>query len=121
MNAAIPAIKIADYTHALGMRCPDREVNAGILADFTDVRAELVVKSPVLSFVEQMHVDFTHDYAIRIGIARDLFAPVPAFNLQGVWDITRAFLQCGLEKTLALNFFFPDNRDIVVEPCCTLA
>ncbi len=32
INAAIPAVEIADHTDALRIRCPNREVNAGRIA-----------------------------------------------------------------------------------------
>src|SRR5207253_7909879 len=88
VNPAVPAIEIADHTHALGVRRPDREVNTGVVTDLADMRTEFFVKTPVLAFSEKMNVHFAHDHAIRIRIAHDLFAAVPALDFQRVRYLT---------------------------------
>src|SRR3954454_16741312 len=69
----------------------------------------------MLPFGEKVNVDLAHDHAIGIWIARHLFAAVPTFDLQGVRNIARAFLERGLEETVALNFLRLDNGSIGIE------
>src|SRR6476469_7049447 len=115
VNPAIPAIEIPNHTDALRVRRPDGEVNAVVVTELAEMRTELVVKAPMLAFGEKMNVHFAHDHAIGIGIARDLFAAIPPFDFQSVRNITRAFLQRGLEKAFTLDFLCWDNRTILVE------
>src|SRR2546423_732559 len=115
VNPAIPAVEIPDHTDALRVRSPDRKVNTGIVADLAKMRTEFVVKTPMLAFGEKMNVHFAHDHAIGIRVARDLFAAVPAFDFQGVRNITRAFHERGLEKAFTLDFLRGNNGTILVE------
>src|SRR4029079_5330601 len=115
VNPAIPAIEIPNHTDALRVRRPDREVNADVLTDLANMRTEFVVKAPMLALGEKMDVYFAHNHAIGIGIARDLFAAIPPFDFQGVRNITRAFLERGLEKAFTLDFLRGNDRTIVVE------
>ena len=115
VNPPVPAVEIANHAHALCIGSPDREVNAQVFTDLPSMRAEFFVEPPVLSLPEEVQIDFAHDHAVGIRIARNLFATVPAFDLEGVRNVARTFLQCGLEKTVALNFFRRNERAIVVE------
>ena len=56
MDAAVPAVEVADDADARGVRRPDREVHAGGAAERHRVRAELVVDAGVLAFAEQIEV-----------------------------------------------------------------
>src|SRR5207248_7543964 len=115
VNPAIPTIEIPNYTDALGVRRPDREVNASVVTDLAKMRTEFVVKAPMLAFGKKMNVHFAHDHAIGIGVTGDLFTAIPPFDLQGVRNITRAFLESGLKKAFTLNFLRWNNGTIVVE------
>src|SRR4029453_3633511 len=115
VNAAIPAIEIADHTDALRVRRPDREVNTVVLTDLAEMRTKFFVKTPVLAFGEKMNVHFAQDHAIGIRIARVLFAAAPPFDFYCVGNIARAFLERRLEKTVALNLLRRNNGSIVVE------
>src|SRR5205807_10479311 len=115
VNPAVPAIEIPNHTDALRVRRPDREVNAGVVTDLAKMRAEFVVKAPMLAFGEKMNVHFAHDHAIGIRVTGDLFTAIPPSDFQGVRNITRAFLESGLKKAVALNFLRWNNGTIVVE------
>jgi len=52
IDAAIPAVEIADYANPVCIGRPNCEVNAPGIADRAQVRAELFVNLPVLSFAE---------------------------------------------------------------------
>ena len=53
---AVPAVEVADHADSLGVRRPDREVDAVGLADSHQVRAKLVVNARVLALREQVDV-----------------------------------------------------------------
>ena len=70
IDPAIPAVEIAHHADALRIWRPDCEINACRIADSAQMRAELFVNLPVLSFGEEMQIDLAHDRAVLIRIAR---------------------------------------------------
>ena len=90
MEAAVPAIEIADHTDAARIRRPDGEADAAHTVNLMDVRAELMMGTLVPPFIPQMLIKFAdsrqktvriakgNDGAVRIGrlepVAEDFFA-----------------------------------------------
>jgi hypothetical protein len=55
----VPTIKVSDYTHTIRVRRPDGKRDSFCAADFSDVRAELLVDLFVPPLTEEMQIDFT--------------------------------------------------------------
>ena len=68
VDAAVPAVEIADHAHALGVRRPDREVHAGGRCRRDAVRAELLERAMVRPFAEQVQIEIGEHPAVTIRI-----------------------------------------------------
>src|SRR5256714_5080508 len=99
IDAAIPAVEIADDADALCVRRPDGEIHAIGVADLAQMRAKLLVELKVISLGKKMQVHFAHDQAIAVGIADERCRSVPAGEMDAI--IAVAFLSGdgGLEKS----------------------
>jgi hypothetical protein len=74
------------------------------------MRAEFFVNFPMLSFSEQMQVDFTHDWSVAVGVARDSLRIVQARNAKFVIEIARCPRNSHLEEPVAMNLAHLDGR-----------
>jgi hypothetical protein len=103
IDPAIPTVEVPNHTDALRVRCPYCEINASSIADGAHMRAELVVNPPMLSFGEEMQIDFAHDWPVLIGIACQDGRSVPSSNSDLVWDIPRCVPDSRAKETVLLN------------------
>src|SRR5438270_7676912 len=87
IHPAIPAVEIAHDTDALRVRRPDREVNALGVADFAQVRAELVVEPQMISLGKQMQVHLAHDEPVAVGIADERRRFIPTREMNVIIDV----------------------------------
>src|SRR3954470_19958797 len=99
INPAIPAIEITDDTHALRVRCPDREVNTFVATNRPQMRAELLVETMIVSLREQMQIELAHDQAVAIRIADCRGGSVPAREMNPVIAGPPHSWKGGLKKT----------------------
>src|SRR5260370_21650754 len=109
IDLAIPAIEITHHTDTLRIGRPDREVNAGRIADSAQVCAKLFVNLPVLSFAEQMLINLAHDRAVLIRIARQRLRAVPRCEAQMVIKVAPGSRHSRAEETVAMNFLRSDR------------
>src|SRR5260370_36590659 len=103
IDLAIPAVEITHPTDTLRIGRPDREVNAGRIADRAQVCAKLFVNLPVLSLAEQMLINLAHDRAVLIRIARQRLRAVPRCEAQMVIEIARCARHSRAEETVPVN------------------
>ena len=59
MATPIPTVEVSDNTDAIRVRRPDSKRHSFCAADFSDVRAELLVDLLVSPLAEEMQIDFT--------------------------------------------------------------
>jgi len=109
IDPAIPTVEIADHADSFCVRRPYREINAGSIADGARMRAELFINLPVLSFSEEVQIDFAHDRPVLIGIAGQVMRSVPGSDSQMVWKIPCCVSDSRAEKTVLLNFLRCDR------------
>ena len=67
-DAAIPLIEVADDADPLGVGRPDGEVDARHGADGDPARAELVPRTVVRAFAQQVQVEIAEDLAELVGV-----------------------------------------------------
>src|SRR6266513_1390303 len=87
IDAAIPAVEIADDADALCVRRPDGEIHAIGVADIAQMRDKLLVELKVISLGKKMQVHFAHDQAIAVGIADEGRGFVPAREMNVVINV----------------------------------
>ena len=68
MDAAVPAVEVADHADAIGVGRPHREVHADGRADGDAVRAELLERAVMGALAEQVEIEVGQDAAVAIGI-----------------------------------------------------
>ena len=68
MDAAVPAVEVADDADPDRVRRPDGEMHAGDAADLQRMRAELLVDAGVVALAEQVHVEVGEDPPEAVGI-----------------------------------------------------
>src|ERR1700730_8374035 len=110
VHAAVPIIEITHHADALRVWRPNREINAGVIVDVAQVRAELVVNLPVLPFAEKMQIDFAHDRSIAVGIAHDTFRSVPIGKAKLGSKVAGRLRHRRAKKAIPMNLFRFDWR-----------
>ena len=75
VDAAVPAVEVADEAHAIGVRRPHGEVHAGRRPDGDAVRAELLERAMVRALAEQVQIEIGQHAAVAVRIV-DLDAMV---------------------------------------------
>jgi hypothetical protein len=73
------------------------------------MRAKLVVNVPMLSFGEEMQIDFAHDRPVLIGIACQVMRALPGGNSDMVWKIAGCVPDSRAKETVLLNFLRCDR------------
>ena len=68
MDAAVPAVEVANDTDALCAGSPDREVNAPNAFQRYDVSAEFLVSVVMAAFAHEVEIEFAQDHGKGIGI-----------------------------------------------------
>ena len=68
VDAAVPAVEVADQADAIGIGRPHREVDADGRADRDPVRAELVERAIVRPFAEQVQIEIGQHTAVAIRV-----------------------------------------------------
>ncbi len=77
------------------------------------MRAELLVKLPMLSFAEQMQINLAQDRPVLIRIAHRVFRAVPVRDPQPVIEIAGRVCHASLEKSVAMNFLRLDRLEFI--------
>jgi hypothetical protein len=67
-HAPVPSVEVADHAHAIGVRRPHREVDAGGSAERDAMRPELVEHPVVRAFADQVQIEIGEDAAVPIRI-----------------------------------------------------
>ena len=68
VDAAVPAVEVADHADAIGVRRPHREMHAGGRPDADAMRAELLEHAMMRAFAEQMQIEIGQHAAVAVGI-----------------------------------------------------
>jgi hypothetical protein len=68
MDAAVPAVEVADDAHAAGTGRPDGEVNAGDAVESVEMSAELFVGVVVAAFPDEMEIEVAEERWERVGV-----------------------------------------------------
>ncbi len=110
MAARVPRIEVADHRDALGVGRPHREAHARDALDRHDIGAERLGQLEVPSFVEQMQIELTQQWAEGVGILGLLHRFRP-FDAQ---QIGRSVGHGPFEEALRLAFDQPSQQ-------CTIA
>ena len=100
IDAAIPAIEIADNADALRVRRPDREIDPVDAADRPKLRAEFLVNLQVIALGEEVQIHLAHDRPIGVRIVRESSVTVPADNADAIIQVALPSRQDRLEKTV---------------------
>ena len=68
VDAAVPAVEVADDADAIGVRRPHREVHAGRRPDGDAMRAELLERAVVRALAEQVQIEVGQHAAVAVRI-----------------------------------------------------
>ncbi len=68
VHAAVPRVEVADHAHAIGIRRPHGEVDAGGRPHLDAMRAEFFERAMMRAFAEQMQIEIGQHTAVPIGI-----------------------------------------------------
>jgi hypothetical protein len=114
MDAAVPAIEVADNTDALRAGSPDGEVNALNAFQGDKVRAKFLVRVVMAALAHEIEVKLGEDAreSIRVVDFERFAVVVTATDLvgRGGWGAGFARRQDGLKKTFVTQFRGFDNR-----------
>ena len=108
INAAIPAVEIANHTDPLCVRGPHNEVNAGCIADGSQMRTKLFVNLPMLSLGKKMQIDLANERAVTVWIAHQRFRSVPIRKTKTIIEIARRRRHARAKKTVPMNLLRRD-------------
>src|SRR5262245_51685743 len=104
MRPPIPSVEIAHDADSLRLGGPNRETATRMTIDLSQVSAKFVVNLIMISLLVQMHIQFTQNRTVGIGVAELDRLTGPGCDLQQIIECLGDVGELCLKKAFVGNF-----------------